>query len=267
MSKGTQTGACAPSMANQMPRLRASFAMSAAGKSWPVVHVTWLTRIRRVRGLIRPAMRSTLPCARSRSGSKRRMTMPSRCIRLRSPTLTATCSCVDVITSSPFFRGRPLMIALMPSVAQPMSARSSLRQAGPSRRARRSLTLHQSVSSWPALGARSSAAGPLPQGVEHRHRAGAEAAEVQVRPAGVQDEFVADELPESRVAIPGRGLQRGPEVSRSRGPGNGQAAHHRRHALEEFLAVHLPTFGSETASSPACGGLTRGVNGRRSRSR
>ena len=82
--------------------------------------------------------------------------MPSRCIRFSSPTFTATCSWVDVITSSPFFKGRPLMMALRPSVAQLMRARSSLRQEGPSRRARRSLTSHQTFSSWPALGARSS---------------------------------------------------------------------------------------------------------------
>ena len=51
---------------------RASFAISLAGKRWPVVHVTWLTKIRRVGG-DQAAMRSTLPCARSISGSNRRI--------------------------------------------------------------------------------------------------------------------------------------------------------------------------------------------------
>jgi len=70
MSNGTQTGACAPSSANQTPFAFASAAMAFTGKSWPVVHVTWLMKTRRVRGVTSAAMRSTFPWPLARSGSR-----------------------------------------------------------------------------------------------------------------------------------------------------------------------------------------------------
>jgi len=130
--------------------------MSFSGKRWPVVQVTWLTRMSRVRPLMSRAMRSTLPPPLRISGSKRRMTIPSLCLRLSSPVFTATCSWVEVMTSSPGLSGKPLMIMLTPSVAQLMRARSSRRQDLPRRAASLSLTLSHSFMSWPALGARSS---------------------------------------------------------------------------------------------------------------
>ena len=156
MSNGTQTGAWAPSRANQIPFERASAAMSLTGKSWPVVQVTWLRMMSRVRPVISLAIRSTFPAPLRISGSKRRMTIPSRSRRLRSPVLTATCSWVEVMTSSPALSASPLMIIFTPSVAQLMRARSSLRQVLPRRAASLSLTAFQRFSSCPALGARSS---------------------------------------------------------------------------------------------------------------
>ncbi len=83
--------------------------------------------------------------------------MPSCCMRWRRAEWTATCSWVEVMTSSPRLSGRPWTMTLTPSVAPPIRPRSSLRQVSPRARASFSLTSCQGFSSCPALGARSSA--------------------------------------------------------------------------------------------------------------
>ena len=140
-----------------MPFARARAAISLAGKSWPVVQVTWLMKISRVRGV-------------TRRGDAVDVARRARDVRLEEPDDDAVALHPveerrvdgDVLVG----RGDDLVALLErqavdddvdASVAPPMRPRSSLRQVWPRARASFSLTSCHCFSSWPALGARSSA--------------------------------------------------------------------------------------------------------------
>ena len=72
------------------------------GKIWPVVQVTWLMKMSRVRGVRSAAIRSTLPGARAEVRLERPdRRCPPCCILWSSGMTSAGCSCVEVMTSSP----------------------------------------------------------------------------------------------------------------------------------------------------------------------
>ena len=253
MSKGTQTGAWAPSMANQTPLSRARRRSPAPGKSCPVVHVTWLTRIE-----ARPRVDEAAdPFDVARRAREVGLEQADHDAVALHPVEQAD------VDGHVLVRRRDHLVALLQgqpvddgvdALGRAADQGQVFLPAGGAEQAREALLdappqrLVVAGVRRPLLGAR-----PLPQAVEHGHGAGAKAAEVQVRPGGVEDELVADELPEGGVAGRGRVLERGAEIGCARGSWHGQAAHHRRHALEEFLPVHACTSCDRHAIPSAVG--------------
>ncbi len=156
MSIGNCASDWAPSSANQTRRSAARRPRSSTGSTWPVVQVTWLTKIARVRGVSRARTLATVPAGARRSGSNVRTTMPTVFILWSSGMASATCSCVEAMISSPAFKGSPFRMMLMPSVAVLTSAISAGAAAGPSNAAHFPRIRVQSASLWPGLGDSSS---------------------------------------------------------------------------------------------------------------
>ena len=77
MSMGNCASYCAPSSANHSRRSAASRPMAATGYTCPVVQVTWLTKISRVRAVSCASRRAIVPGGYFSSGSKVRTTMPA----------------------------------------------------------------------------------------------------------------------------------------------------------------------------------------------
>ena len=118
-----------------------------------------------------------------------------------------------------------------------------LAAGGPSRRARRSLTLHQSSSSCPALGARSSVR-------VHSQKLFSTGSGQEPRPPKFRYDQPGSSTNWSRTTFQNAASLSADaswsgrsKSGRSRWTGDGQAADDGRHALEEFLPVHLSTFG------------------------